>query len=318
MKQMLRVISVLIVIGLAACQSTPSKQAALAACDQKVIAETGNDVFMSTAWQQQAAEYQALSLQAYVRAEAALKLALDDPKWAALDPIEVQAAPTTSTLAIIADIDETVLDNSAFNVREMRVSAAPCETPDEARERWGKRWSDWVSDAEAPAMPGAAEFMQQAVKAGVEVYYVTNRKDHEKAGSCKNLLRAGFPLRDCETHVLTRNDDDGRGRDKVSRRQQIASTHRVVMLFGDNLGDFAGNILGSHADRAALVSARRDWWGARWFMLPNPSYGSWDEVLGHVDGGVPEFATAAERRAHLRAIKEQRLEDCTRKDCLQP
>jgi 5'-nucleotidase (lipoprotein e(P4) family) len=314
-------IVLLCALGLAACQTTGGKHAAAApACAVKPAAAIlADDSFRATLWQQTAAEYDALSLQVYARAEAMLDLALHDTSWSALDPGETQAAPAGPGLAIITDVDETLVDNSAFTVRIMREPMPACMTVAEARADWDRRWLEWVSDTEATAMPGAAEFMQHAVqRPGVEVFYVTNRKDNEKAATCKNLVDIGFPVKNCDTHVLTRNDADGRRKDKVSRRQDVARTHRVVLVFGDNLGDFIGNVLTTEKARNTLVSDRRDWWGQRWFMLPNPAYGSWEEILGNITDRADDFATAAERNAYVRAQKERRLQDCRSKDCLKP
>jgi acid phosphatase len=311
----------LYVLGLTACQTTAgNKSVAGPSCaTTPSVAVLADDSFRATLWQQSAAEYDALSLQAFVRADEALDRALQDAAWSALDPAEFQAPPSGQGFAIVSDIDETLVDNSAFAVRQMREPVPACLTVAQARADWDRRWLEWVSDAEAPAMPGAAEFMQRAVqRPGVEVFYVTNRKDNEKAATCKNLVGAGFPVLSCETHVLTRNEDLGRKRDKVSRRQHVARTHRVVMLFGDNLGDFVGNILTGEAERNAVVTARQSWWGERWFMLPNPGYGSWEEILGHIKDRPDDFSSAQERGAYVRAQKERHLQDCRKIDCLKP
>lgn len=54
------------------------------------------------------------------------------------------------------------------------------------------------------------------------------------------------------------------------------------MLFGDDLGDFLpgvkNNITPQERDR--LVREHKNNWGRMWFMLSNPTYGSWLNVLG--------------------------------------
>jgi len=323
MKQIVhRAMVLLCVAGLSACQTTAgNKTIAAPTCgDIGAARAIAADSFRATLWQQTAAEYDALSLQVYARADAMLDRAIKDPTWSALDPSEGQSA-VGGALAIIADIDETLVDNSAFAVRAMREPVSECMTPVQARADWERRWLEWVTDAEATALPGAAEFMQRAVArrdAEIEVFYITNRKDNEKQATCKNLIELGFPVPNCDTQVLTRNDDDGRAKDKVSRRKQVAGSHRVVLLFGDNLGDFVGNILTNEVERDAVVAGRQAWWGERWMMLPNPGYGSWEEILGQIRDRADDFATAEERNAYVRAQKERALEDCRAKDCLKP
>jgi 5'-nucleotidase (lipoprotein e(P4) family) len=323
MKMMFRAGALLLcAAGLTACAGARRIAEAPGCPAGNTVPALADDNFRVTLWQQSAAEYDALSLQVYARADAMLKRAIDEG-WSAIDASEVAQPVSGNRIAIIADVDETLLDNSAFGVRQLREPMPPCITPAAARVEWDRRWSEWVGEAEAPALPGAAEFMRRAVALGndavtVEVFYVTNRKDSEKAATCENLRRTNFPLPDCDTYVLTRNDADGRGKDKVSRRRQVAATHRVALMFGDNLGDFVGNVMTDEKQRDAQVTGKARWWGERWFMLPNPTYGSWDEILGHIDDRRDDFATAAERNAHVRALKERRLEDCRQRDCLAP
>ncbi len=318
MKPMLRgALMLCAAAALAGCQSMPATRSSQTgpACALPPVA---NDAFLSTLWQQRAAEYDALSLQVYARALERLDLAMADPQWNALSDTERVDAPASQGVAVITDVDETLVDNSAFAVREMREPTSGCQSPAEAREAWALRWRDWVQSAQAPALAGAAEFMQMATQRGATVFYVTNRKDDEKSATCENLRATGFPLSDCARQVLTRNEEAGRGRDKVSRRQQVAAHYRVLMLFGDNLGDFAGGVLDSEAERDQLVAARQSWWGERWFILPNPSYGSWEEVLGRILERPDDFATAGERAAYVRELKQKKLEDCRQRDCLKP
>ena len=311
----------LVLILLTACQSQPGRPEAgpnhggveLAQCS------TANDAFLATLWQQNAAEYRALSLQVYARAEAALARALTDPEWNALDPAERPAAPATDRVAVVADIDETLLDNSGFAVREMRRAACANQgtaTSNAEAPSFEERWQRWAVDRQAPALAGAAQFYRHAAQqAGVQVFYITNRKDREREVTCLNLTRVGFPVSDCAGQVLTRNDQDGRAKDKVSRRMAVGKIYRVALLFGDNLGDFTGNVLGTPAERAGLVEAHRDWWGERWFILPNPLYGSWLEVLSRPEPNAA--GSEEERRQQIRARQEQSLKDCLDLDCLE-
>ena len=104
---------------------------------------------------------------------------------------------------------------------------------------------------------------------------------------CFNALRLA-------STVLTRDDARGWTREKGSRRREIDRTHRVVMLVGDNLGDFLGGVSADNATRAGLVAPYEGWWGERWFMLPNPAYGSWE---GAVTRDCTDPAAAKDPRA---------------------
>jgi len=53
------------------------------------------------------------------------------------------------------------------------------------------------------------------------------------------------------------------------------------MLFGDDLGDFIPGVKKaiSPEKRQDLAAFYREYWGVRWFILPNPMYGSWQRTL---------------------------------------
>lgn len=78
------------------------------------------------------------------------------------------------------------------------------------------------------------EFLNYAASKGVEVFYITNRKTNEMEATIKNLQKEGFPMADT-LHVIPRTDV----LNKESRRQRVAQNHKIVLLAGDNLNDFA-------------------------------------------------------------------------------
>jgi len=59
----------------------------------------------------------------------------------------------------------------------------------------------------------------------------------------------------------------------------VANDHRVLMLFGDDLNDFVPARGISIDERTQLVEEHRDKWGFKWFVFPNPNYGSWERAL---------------------------------------
>jgi acid phosphatase len=80
-------------------------------------------------------------------------------------------------------------------------------------------------------------------------------------------------------------DKHGWDRAKIARRKHIAKTHRVIMLIGDDLGDFVPCVRtklygpctepATKASRARLVAEYSDYWGQGWYILPGPMHGSW-------------------------------------------
>jgi predicted secreted acid phosphatase len=70
--------------------------------------------------------------------------------------------------------------------------------------------------------------------------------------------------------------------DKSARRNLVAAGNRILLLIGDDFNDFMSLPpgQGSVADRTNAVDAFERYWGERWFVLPNPTYGSWERTVG--------------------------------------
>ena len=250
-------------------------------------------------WAQQSGEYAGTTMQTYHAARARIRDALADSTWTALDflpdvldcgaePLQTDASKYGALPpAIILDVDDTVLDNTAFQARLILEDA----------EFDRRKWAEWTNEAQSPAIAGALEFLTWAAEdLGVEIVYVTNRRKPNEGVTRANLRALGFPLDPVHDTdftrkydvVLTRGDyEPDAPYDKHERRRMVAESYRVLMLFGDNLSDFLPCV---HAypvadqRRAALASSHM--WGVKWFVLPNPVYGIWE----------PKAADPAERR----------------------
>jgi acid phosphatase len=70
--------------------------------------------------------------------------------------------------------------------------------------------------------------------------------------------------------------------DKASRREFIAHSYRVLLLIGDDLGDFISGHRGTPPERTNNA-LNHNAWGTKWFLLPNPTYGSWIDSLHDFD-----------------------------------
>lgn len=254
-----------------ACASTTVPYPEPAAPEPVVTMEApcnpGHSILASTLWVQSSAEYDALTLGTYAAAQRALDRALADPTWIAA--IEETSNDSSQPPAVILDADETVVDNSKFQARVIRAG----QTFDEAR------WTAWVNEAAATAIPGALEFVNYARSRGVTPFFITNRDHpHESEGTLRNLERLGFLKAGEADQLMLRGERAEWKSDKSTRRAAVAANYRVVLLFGDDLNDFANTREATHAQREGVVEERADWWGSRWFMLPNPMYGSWERA----------------------------------------
>ncbi|MEO0405597.1 MAG: 5'-nucleotidase, lipoprotein e(P4) family, partial [Bacteroidota bacterium] len=167
----------------------------------------------SVLWQQNAGEYRALCYQAYN---------------AARHQLEEQIALNSdaSNLAIITDLDETVLDNSPYNA--WMIQKDQDYTPE--------TWKNWVEKEEALALPGAVDFFNHVEALGVQVFYISNRKNEQLEATMNNMKALRLPFIE-EDHFLLKTTTSG----KQERRNAVLENHKVVLLMGDNLSDFTEN-----------------------------------------------------------------------------
>lgn len=226
-----------------------------------------NASMLSTLWVQNAAEYKALSLQAYNTAERFLPHALDDNQWTASP--EQEKNYENLPPAIVLDVDETVLDNSYYQARLiLNGESFSSDT-----------WNKWVKETKATAIEGAVSMTTLADSLGIKVFYVTNRDFSTEQETIENLRKLGFPLSDTIRTVLTNGARKDWTSAKIERRKWIAGRYRILMMFGDDLNDFLYAKNTTMSERDKMVTEHKDKWGYQWFVLPNPVYGSWEQAL---------------------------------------
>lgn len=253
-----------------ACATAPAPTSAAASPQ----CNPGHALANSVLWVQFAAEYRASALQTYNAARRQLDVALDDRSFAGAE--EETGNDPSQPPAVILDLDETTLDNSPVEARFMRAGMTYDRTI----------WRQWVSESAAAAVPGAREFLAYAQSRGVKPFYITNRDfDPEHPGTRRNLEKLGFPL--TADNLLMRGGRPEWKSDKSGRRAHVAATHRVLLVIGDDLNDFTNARDKSQAERDAIIARTESWWGTRWFMLPNPMYGSWQRAALGGEEGTP-------------------------------
>jgi 5'-nucleotidase (lipoprotein e(P4) family) len=258
--------SVLLAILVCGCRSAATTRSA-PSTDASLRARDTHENLNAVVWVQTAAEYRALTRQAYQTAAMQLDKALNDSSWTAA--LEQTSDPSTLPRAVIVDLDETVLDNSAF---EARLIADHATFTDAA-------WNAWCEERKAGAIPGAIEFLRYAQTRGAVPFYISNR-DHAVEEATRDVLaKLGAPLDDSQDTVLTHHENGWESSDKSARRQLVASRYRILLLVGDNFEDFATGTRSSVSDRAKLEEKYAPYWGTKWIMLPNPTYGGWEQAI---------------------------------------
>jgi 5'-nucleotidase (lipoprotein e(P4) family) len=238
----------------------------------------------SVLWMQTSVEYRAVCKIMFKQAESALDRALKDSKRTAYAGPQKADDKKHRGLAVIVDIDESILDNSRFQGEVARRDAG--------YEPF--LWNDWVKQVECKAVPGAVDFIKHAQDKNVTVFFITNRDVEVEQATRQNLVKVGIDLKEpTGTDVVLCKHEEVKGADeldvseelkndpsdKTLRRAYVAKNYRILLMIGDDLGDFISVSKKSMRERDEIDERYSDNWGEKWLMLPNPAYGSWDAAV---------------------------------------
>lgn len=244
-------------------------------------------------FQATSAEYMVLCLQTYQLARHSLLARLKDG--------------TYRNPAVILDLDETVLDNSAYQAWQVATGTNYHDAS----------WAKWCKFGMARAVPGAVEFVRFATSHGVTPIFITSRINEKelRAGTVKNL--AALELLSREEAVAEAKNPEGdpmstrlfmkkmapvkwprpdnpqefRLDDKFDERifcQQVRG-YEIILSIGDNLADYAeyyGRVVDANGKKIDGVhpntSVRRaaaiqdaPLFGRDFVLMPNATYGGW-------------------------------------------
>jgi acid phosphatase len=237
-------------------------------------AQTGpapNDMLLATLWTQRSVEYKGNALTVFALARIRLDEALADKNWTAA-PVEQKGAYQALPPAIILDIDETLLDNSRYQVWMLRNNQTFST----------KTWNQFCAAQVSTAIPGAVEFTKYADSKGVKVFYITNRGVETDKDTRENMAKLGFPMGGNVDTFLMQNGKPDWGSAKGTRRAVITKDYRVLLNIGDNFGDFDDRYRTSVDERQKAFDSDMAYWGRQWLMIANPTYGSFDTApYGH-------------------------------------
>ncbi len=226
---------------------------------------------LATVFQQKSAEYRALCFQAFNIAQMRIN---------GLLPVK-----TVKAKAIITDIDETILDNSPYQAHQAL----------QGKDFEPASWLEWTSKINADTVPGSLSFLKYASSAGLEIFYVTNRSEEERDVTLKNLQKFNFPDAD-SAHLFPLQNTSS----KEARRRSLSASYEIVMLLGDNLGDF--NFLFDQKnteERLRNVNSLASEFGTRFIVLPNPVYGDWEAALYHYNYSLSQVQKDSVIKASL-------------------
>lgn len=201
-------------------------------------------------WARTSAEHRAAFLQTYALAARELE--------------RLAAGLPAGSWAVISDADETLIDNSTYQ-RERALLDSGFTAPS---------WDAWVRRREATALPGAAAFARRVHELGGRLAVVTNRDEAQCEATRANIASVGI-VADAVLCQPTGAPGDKNPRFAAVEQGTTAAglpPLRVLMWLGDNIRDFPqlDQPVREQGDAALADFGRRFW------MLPNPMYGSWE------------------------------------------
>lgn len=197
-------------------------------------------------WIRHSAEHRALFIQVYRNATSAIEKAADT---------------VSGAWGVVLDADETVIDNSPFELQQA-LSHQPYSED---------AWALWVRQRAATALPAAVAFVNRAHALGGRVVIITNRADSLCMDTRANLETVGVAA---DAVLCKAVGERGKQRrfDAVLQGTSGLPPLKVLAWVGDNIQDFPGL---SQAIIQQPDSAYQQF-GRTYFVLPNPMYGSWE------------------------------------------
>lgn len=159
-------------------------------------------------------------------------VAADAKAW-----IETRAKQGGKGLTVVFDLDETLLSNWP-HMKAMGFGYV------------AEAWTAWVKQGEAPAIEPVREVYRTARKLGIDVVFITGRREHDRPGTEKNLRAIGCS----EYAVLLCKPDatkDSTEKFKTEARARLEAEGRVIIA---NLGDQASDLAGGHAEKIFKLS----------------------------------------------------------------
>lgn len=156
--------------------------------------------------------------------------------------VERAARRTTGErLAVVFDLDETLLSNWP-HIDSLGLGYSPAA------------WEIWVAEGRAPAIEPVREIYRTARRLGLEVYFLTGRREHQRESTAKNLraIECG------EFAALCMKPDGDHGTTaafKIAERTRLTREGCVIVA---NVGDQESDLVGGYAERT--------------FKLPDPFY----------------------------------------------
>ncbi len=159
-------------------------------------------------------------------------------------------------IVIVMDLDETVLDNSMYQIYLNEKSESFSYSS----------WDKFVNEEVSGLVPGAESFIKKYKSINnAKIVFISNRDSSTLYATINNMKKLGLFYED-DIYMLRENKNDT----KIIRRLEIINGEgrmnehgkcKVIGYFGDAIGDFPSN-------NNYKFSINK-------FIFPNPMYGTW-------------------------------------------
>ena len=131
--------------------------------------DLNEEIVIAGTWQHLSPEYDALFHQVFNMARGNLQAALDK-------------APKGKKLAIVTDIDDTLIDGITYFTSLIGTDQA----------RTAERSSRWWSNQSTFALPGTVKFFNEMHDRNIEIFYISGRFKEVKDATAKTLTSLAF------------------------------------------------------------------------------------------------------------------------------
>ena len=199
-------------------------------------------------WVKESTEYKALCHQVYNQAIEKLKKQLKHNNFS----LNIN---NRDNYSVIMDLDETVLDNSDYQVD--LISKNESFNMDS--------WAKWVKKEEAKLVPGAKRYINFLRKNNIQIIFISNRM-HERLQSTKNNMKKLGIYSDHDIYLLRKDKADKK---TVRRKEVFTSTGRMEKFDSFKIIQYLGDAIGDFKSKEYLK------FGLDQFIFPNPMYGKW-------------------------------------------
>jgi len=230
-------------------------------------------------WKRTTAEYNAITRQVYLLAEKRIRSLRQQERL-------------PNSWAIVLDIDETIFNNSAYDMQRASQGLS-----------WSyESWTTWVEKREATVIPGASAFLRLVKHLGGKIALVTNRAEAHRAATNDNLKAWGLHF----DYLLPMQEGKS---NKTERWRWLTDKEslNIIMWIGDQSSDLPMLKQCQSSSAPSLFSEASDTGGAPllmqfgealeyplndglrksiencagsyYFVLPNPIYGGWSNNI---------------------------------------